>query len=301
MHREPHGIWRVDYQLPAGEDPEDALRPESLKARIDAQLEMIGFGGTPWEMDWSSVYSARTLTLPDYVHGNILFTGDAAHLLPIFGVRGANTGFQDAQNLGWKLAATLQGWGGPNLIGSYSNERRPIFRETGDDFIGDVIETERKFLDTYNPKKDKAGFEKAWDSFKTGGGMRVHSYEPNYEGSEVVWGPQGGKNSAHGQHMAKARPGHHLTPRPLKTGRDVFQELAFHGFTLLALDSDDATQAAFEAAAKALNVPLKVIRDSAAGGREDYESKLILVRPDQHIAWRGDQPSARALRTAYGI
>jgi 3-(3-hydroxy-phenyl)propionate hydroxylase len=86
MHREPHGIWRVDYQLSAGETPEQALQPESLKARIDAQLAMIGHAGARWEMDWCSVYSARTLTLPDYVHGRVLFTGDAAHLLPIFGV-----------------------------------------------------------------------------------------------------------------------------------------------------------------------------------------------------------------------
>ncbi|MCB2016362.1 MAG: FAD-dependent monooxygenase, partial [Hydrogenophaga sp.] len=94
MHREPHGIWRLDYQLPPGETPEDALQPESIKARIDAQLAMIGHAGAPWEMDWCSVYSARALTLPDYVHGRVLFVGDAGHLLPIFGVRGANTGFQ---------------------------------------------------------------------------------------------------------------------------------------------------------------------------------------------------------------
>jgi 3-(3-hydroxy-phenyl)propionate hydroxylase len=108
MHREPHGIWRVDYQLPPGESPEEALRPESLKARIDAQLAMIGHAGAPWEMDWCSVYSARTLTLPDYVQGRVIFTGDAAHLLPIFGVRGANTGFQDAQALGWQLAYVVK-------------------------------------------------------------------------------------------------------------------------------------------------------------------------------------------------
>ena len=78
MHKEPHGIWRVDYQLPPGETPEEALRPESLQERIDAQLKMIGFEGTPWEMDWSSVYSARTLTLPQYVHDRIVLTGDAA-------------------------------------------------------------------------------------------------------------------------------------------------------------------------------------------------------------------------------
>ncbi len=135
MHREPHGIWRVDYQLPEGETPEEALRPESLKARIDAQLAMIGYAGTPWEMDWSSVYSARTLTLPDYVHGSVIFTGDAAHLLPIFGVRGANTGFQDAQSLGWQLAFVVKGLTSPQLLANYSAERvgaaREIIEESG--------------------------------------------------------------------------------------------------------------------------------------------------------------------------
>ena len=135
MHREPHGIWRVDYQLPKGESPEDALRPESLKARIDAQLAMIGFAGKAWEMDWCSVYSARTLTLPDYVQGRVIFTGDAAHLLPIFGVRGANTAFQDAQSLGWHLAFVLKGLAGPRLLANHSAERvgaaREIIHEAG--------------------------------------------------------------------------------------------------------------------------------------------------------------------------
>ena len=135
MHKEPHGIWRVDYQLPPGETPEDALRPESLQRRIDAQLKMIGFEGTPWEMDWSSVYSARTLTLPDYVHDRIVFTGDAAHLLPIFGVRGANTAFQDAQSLGWHLAYVLKGIAPEKLMANHSQERvgaaREIISEAG--------------------------------------------------------------------------------------------------------------------------------------------------------------------------
>ena len=116
MHREPHGIWRLDYQLPPGETPEEALKPESIKARVDAQLAMIGHAGVPWEMDWCSVYSARALTLPDYVHGRVLFTGDAAHLLPIFGVRGANTGFQDAQALAWRLAFVVQGLAAAPLL-----------------------------------------------------------------------------------------------------------------------------------------------------------------------------------------
>jgi 3-(3-hydroxy-phenyl)propionate hydroxylase len=129
MHREPDSIWRVDYQLPPGETPEQALEPASLKGRIDAQLALIGHAGVPWELDWSSVYSARALTLPRYVHGRIVFAGDAAHLLPIFGVRGANTGFQDAQNLAWKLAATALGQAGPSLMDSYSHERVAAARE----------------------------------------------------------------------------------------------------------------------------------------------------------------------------
>jgi 3-(3-hydroxy-phenyl)propionate hydroxylase len=133
MHREPHGIWRVDYQLPADETPEQALSPESLKTRIDAQLAMIGHAGVPWEMDWSSVYSARTLTLPDYCVGRVLFTGDAAHLLPIFGVRGANTGFQDAQALAWRLALVVRGVSPVPLLASYSAERVAAAREIIDE------------------------------------------------------------------------------------------------------------------------------------------------------------------------
>lgn len=133
MHREPHGIWRLDYQLPPGETPEQALEPASLKARIDAQLAMIGHAGVAWEMDWSSVYSARTLTLPDYVHGRTLFVGDAAHLLPIFGVRGANTAFQDAQSLAWHLGLVVQGAASPALLANYSRERVGAAREIIDE------------------------------------------------------------------------------------------------------------------------------------------------------------------------
>ncbi|MES2715039.1 MAG: FAD-dependent monooxygenase [Pseudomonadota bacterium] len=135
MHREPHGIWRVDYQLPPGETPAQALQPASMRQRIDAQLAMIGHAGTPWTMDWSSVYAARTLTLPDFVHGRVVFTGDAAHLLPIFGVRGANTAFQDAQSLGWQLACVVRGLAGPALLANHSAERvgaaREIIEEAG--------------------------------------------------------------------------------------------------------------------------------------------------------------------------
>jgi len=133
LHREPHGLWRVDYQLPKGETPEQALQPQSLKQRIDATFAMIGHTDVPWEMDWASVYSAHALTLPDYRVGRALFIGDAAHLLPIFGVRGANTAFQDSQSLGWQLAFVVKGLADKRLLANFSAERVAAAREIIDE------------------------------------------------------------------------------------------------------------------------------------------------------------------------
>ena len=129
MHRQPDDIWRFDYQLSTDVTPEEALKPENLCKAVQDQLDMIGFGDLEWEMDWSTVYSARALTLADYVHGRIIFAGDAAHLLPIFGVRGANTGFQDAMDLAWKLAGVVQGWAKPEAVHTYTSDRVGAARE----------------------------------------------------------------------------------------------------------------------------------------------------------------------------
>ena len=129
MHRQPDDIWRFDYQLSTDVTPEEALKPENLCKAVQDQLDMIGFGDLEWEMDWSTVYSARALTLADYVHGRIIFAGDAAHLLPIFGVRGANTGFQDAMDLAWKLAGVVQGWAKPEAVHTFTRDRVGAARE----------------------------------------------------------------------------------------------------------------------------------------------------------------------------
>lgn len=135
MHREPDDIWRFDYQLDPNISPEEALKPENLHKAVNDQLKMIDQDHLEWEMDWSTVYSARALTLDNYVHNRIMFVGDAAHLLPIFGVRGANTGFQDAQDLSWKLAAVVKGWAPEKLLESYTFDRvgaaREIIAEAG--------------------------------------------------------------------------------------------------------------------------------------------------------------------------
>ena len=298
MHPDLKGYWQFFGRIDVGEGWffHSPVPANTTRDNFDFQAMIERAAGFKFKAEFDHVgfWDMKIVVAEKYQVGRVLIAGDSAHSHPPYGGYGLNNGLEDITNLGWKLAATLQGWGGPNLVPSYSDERRPIFKETGEDFIGEVIEAEGKFLATYNPAKDKAAFERGWEEFKAGSGLRVHSYEPNYEGSQVVYGPAGGKNSAHGQHMVKARPGHHLAPRALSSGRDVFQELAFHGFTLIALDGNDATAAAFEAAAKAHKIPLKIVRDTYAGGREEYESKLILVRPDQYVVWIGNDKPADA-------
>ncbi len=123
IHKQPDDIWRVDYQLREGESEEEALREENIRARVGAILADIGHT-KPWELEWWSVYSANTLCLDDYRHGRVFFIGDAAHIVPIFGVRGLNNGLADADNIAWKLARVLQGEAEDRLLDSYSPERR---------------------------------------------------------------------------------------------------------------------------------------------------------------------------------
>ncbi|MDO9296102.1 FAD-dependent monooxygenase [Bradyrhizobium sp.] len=123
IHKQPENIWRVDYQLREGESEEAALLEENIRARVGAILGDIGHT-KPWELEWWSIYSANTLCLDDYRHGRVFFIGDAAHIVPIFGVRGLNNGLADADNLGWKLAAVLHGEADEKLLDSYSPERR---------------------------------------------------------------------------------------------------------------------------------------------------------------------------------
>lgn len=128
MHRQPDDVWRIDYQIRDDEDPVEAVKPENVLPRVRSHLEMIG-ETEPWEPLWISIYNAKCLTLPSYRHGRVLFAGDAAHLVPIFGVRGLNSGLDDAANLAWKLARVLRGESPDALLDSYSTERVHATRE----------------------------------------------------------------------------------------------------------------------------------------------------------------------------
>lgn len=244
------------------------------------------------EFDYRGFWGLRVAIAKTYRVGRVFIAGDAAHIHPPYGAYGLNSGLEDISNLGWKLAAALQGWGGKSLLNSYSDERLPIFKETVDDFILPRIVEEREFLERYSPEHDRDEFERVWNERAAGSGARVMSYEPNYEGSAVIAGPPGGRTTAEGVHSFLARAGHHLAPQPLSSGRNVFEELG-RNFTLLCFDADPRP---LDDAARSLNIPLKVMRDSYVGGREQYGNRLVIVRPDQHVGWAGniapDDPGA---------
>lgn len=128
MHRQPDDVWRIDYQLGDDEDPEEAVKEENVLARVESHLRMIG-ENEPWKPLWITTYNAKCLTLESYRHGRVLFAGDAAHLVPIFGVRGLNSGLDDAGNLAWKLGRVARGEAGDALLDTYSRERVAATRE----------------------------------------------------------------------------------------------------------------------------------------------------------------------------
>jgi 3-(3-hydroxy-phenyl)propionate hydroxylase len=123
LHRQPDDIWRVDYQLRAQESEAEALTEENVRRQVGRIIDTVG-EHAPWELEWWSLYKAYTLALEDYRHGPVLFAGDAAHLVPIFGVRGLNSGLADAMNAAWKVAYVVKGLAPDRLVDSYSPERR---------------------------------------------------------------------------------------------------------------------------------------------------------------------------------
>ncbi len=128
MYKKPGGMLRFDYQIGEDEDEAVAMRQENVFAAVDAHLKMLGLE-RKWEPVWMSLYRASALTLERYLHGRVLFAGDAAHLIPIFGVRGMNSALDDTHNLAWKLAFVAKGVAAPALLETYSAERVYAARE----------------------------------------------------------------------------------------------------------------------------------------------------------------------------
>jgi len=128
MHQQPNDIWRIDYQLAPTDDAEEETREERIKARIANHLTWLG-DDRPWRLEWHGFYKARALALDSFTHDRVLFAGDAAHLVPIFGVRGLNSGMEDAETLAWTLASVLHGKADAAILETYSHERHDAWEQ----------------------------------------------------------------------------------------------------------------------------------------------------------------------------
>ena len=250
---------------------------EAVGEPFDIEFEHIGF----WDL--------RFMLADTYRKGRVFVAGDAAHSHPPYGGYGVNSGLEDARNLGWKLAAVLRGWGAERLLDSYDAERRPVFASTINDFIAKSIETDRQFMQDHAPERNAADFEQAWQARAQGAVGEVHAFEPNYEGSPLVWGSKDRVCSAKGSHRYEARAGHHLAPAALASGRNVYEEFG-SGYTLLAMDAKPQAVQALRDAAAEYGLPLTVVEAPASGEVGRYDAKLVLVRPDQFVAWTSQNP-----------
>ena len=289
VHPDLKGYWRffgrIDehegwfFHAPVGSAERSevgvrALLREAAGFEFDCSFDHIGY----WDLRVSIAEAFRA--------GRVFIAGDAAHSHPPYGGYGLNTGFEDAANLGWKLAAVLQGWGGEALLESYGEERRQVCRDTAQEFIDSRIAADRELFDRIHPERDAEEFARGWTAYAEAGNAHLNLYAPHYEGSIAIEGPRGGVTGAASERSERARPGHYLPPWRLASGRNVFEELG-RGFTLVALGADDGGIARLERACARRSIPLKVVREPAS---ESRGAGLVLVRPDSYVAWAGDAP-----------
>lgn len=281
--------WTLHVFLPPGTD-ESKLDPRTLVEEwTGCKFDFEVLVANPW--------SANYLVAKQYSKGRVYMAGDACHQFMPTGGYGMNTGIAEVANLGWKLAATLHGWAGPALLDSYHDERRPIaklswatsqnhlnirwelaqfYAEAGD-LSGSTPEAQARRLATGQKIANLTNAEN--EGWGTEHGYRYET--PTVIATEISTPPP-----FHPQlHTPSTYPGCRLPHVFLSDGTAVYDHLG-PWFTLVVLDEIDTVPLTRAAAAK--KIPVTVVRIRDANVRRIYERDLVLVRPDQHVAWRGD-------------
>ncbi len=281
-------LWRLmihgDLDMdPNSVDPEHELRRAIGK---DTPFEIVKFGH----------WIRRHLVADHFAQGRVFLAGDAVHVMPPNGGLGMNTGLGDSVDLGWKLAAVYHGWGGPNLLASYEAERRPVGIRQCDEAMenftrygsrkpmphvtDEMPEGERVRLEL--GKKLSSANSQAWENpLNTHLGYR-------YEGSPIIVsdGPLPPEPEDSRVYMQTSRPGCRAPHAWLADGRSTL-DLFGRNFVLLRFPGASKADAVAAAAAKR-DVPLDMVEIAEPEIAALYECKLVLVRPDGHVAWRGD-------------
>ncbi len=283
---------------------------DEVKRNLDEQdvrKAMIRAVGREIDFEVLSImpWVRRQLVAASYGTQRVFLSGDACHLTSPTGGFGMNTGVQDSVDLSWKLEAMIKGWGGEKLLQSYDIERRPVAERNVAEATGNLkrmlsprdAATPREIFEA-GPKGDVARREfgeaythkmkREWFTLGIHLGYR-------YEGSPVIVAdgtPEPEDSSSN--YVQTSRPGHRAPHVWLAEGKSTI-DLFGKGFVLMRFNKDVAVDR-LQAAASQRGVPLSVVDIDHKGAREVYEKALVLVRPDGHCAWRGDEQPADVLR-----
>ncbi|MFD1647855.1 FAD-dependent monooxygenase [Haloarchaeobius litoreus] len=276
----------------------DAIDPESLVYEmVGDEFEMTVLTTDPW--------SAKMLLVDDARAGRVFLVGDAAHLNPPWGGHGYNTGVADAVDIGWKLGAVLNGWADPALLRTYETERRGVHEEVIDVSTENMRSSPADLVSGHVDAADEIAtadyealaadiYEKKKLEFHSLGMVLGYRYD---DSPVVVDDDAEAPPLSRTEHVQTSYPGTRLPHSWLdrEADRSLYDELG-PGLTLLRLDAGVSVDG-LRAAAADRGIPLSVV--TVAGDRlsHDYEAPLLLVRPDQHVAWRGssDPPDPHSI------
>ncbi|MDR0480820.1 MAG: FAD-dependent monooxygenase [Gallionellaceae bacterium] len=287
-------IWRLTV-LGSGEK----MNLESFNAR-EWVLRALGTeqdpGRIPFDVMSVIPWRRAEMLAKHYVKGRVLLVGDSAHSMSPTGGMGMNTGMQEVLDLGWKLQGMFEGWGGNGLLDSYDSERRPIAARN----ISFSTQNFRSWQDTPNPQK-------VCDNSPQGSRLRNELGTRLRDLTRVEWESMGLQighryvNSpicvADGtlqppddfrEYVPSTWPGARAPHAWLADGRSTL-DLFGHGFVLVQFDDcRPGVAAALESAFAQRKVPFQTVSLTNAAIRQLYERPLVLVRPDGHVAWRGE-------------
>jgi len=282
-------LWRLNIRN-IKEEQLDALNaPEKLRAALGKNVPFELLAVRPW--------TGHCVVAERYQQDRVFLAGDAAHLNWPAGGFGMNTGIGDAVDIGWKLAAVLQGWGGPRLLDSYTTERKPIAMIN----VNEAAEMRASFdhQTPFSPKIEEDSEEgRELREEARAAIMRTRAKEFQHDSAGIELGYRY-ENSPiciadgtppppldHGHYVPSTWPGSRAPHLWLKDGRSTL-DLFGKGFVLLGFT--EGPTSSFTDAAQRAGVPLEVIGIDDEKVRPSYERNFVLVRPDGHVAWRGNE------------
>src|SRR5215475_5899545 len=284
---------------------QDSTRHFTLHSVVDQDADMATmFERTvampvKYEMLYVGQWKQNLLLADRFTDGRVFLAGDAVHLVIPTGGLGMNTGVGEATDLAWKLAGTLQGWGGPNLLASYALERRPVgARNVAASTF--ASRGRRKWRAAYTPVMRQNTPEGLGARAKYVAVAEIEQRKSNemigaelgyrYDGSPLIW-PEAGEPppDEFTRYVPTTFPGARLPHVWLEDGGAVHDRIG-DGYTLLRLGASAPDAGALARAFAEIGAPFAVLDVPDAAARDVYGHGLLLLRPDLHVAWRGNRP-----------